>query len=113
MIDELREYCQSFPGFSEDVKWESNLCFCVAERIFVIFSLDAIPTAAAFKVSSQNFEALMERDGFKQAPHFAKGQWISITNINLLSKREWQHYLKASYDLVRSRLTKKQQQELG
>ena len=112
MLDDLRDYCKSFKGFSEDIKWD-HLCFCVAEKIFAIFSVDEIPLGAAFKVSAEDFETLTELDGFKQAPHFAKGQWISVNNIALLGKKEWEHYLNASYNLVKAKLTKKQQAALS
>jgi hypothetical protein len=39
-IEILRQICLSFPATTEDVKWETNLCFCAAGKIFCIANLE-------------------------------------------------------------------------
>ena len=41
-IEHLREYCLSFPGATEDVKWGSDLCFSVGAKMFCVTGADAI-----------------------------------------------------------------------
>lgn len=38
-IDWIRERCLALPHVTEDVKWETNLVFSVAEKMFAITAL--------------------------------------------------------------------------
>ena len=111
-IEELRDVCLSLPGVTEDVKWESNLCFLVAHKIFLMAALDESATPASFKVPPGDFDDVASRDGFSQAPYLARGQWVRTDNVANLSEEEWVHYAKQSYKLIRGKLSKKLQQEL-
>ena len=33
-IEQLRKYCLSFPGATEDIKWGADLCFCVGAKMY-------------------------------------------------------------------------------
>ena len=33
-IEQLRKFCLSFPGATEDIKWGNDLCFCVGKKMF-------------------------------------------------------------------------------
>ena len=105
-IDWLRKYCLSLPHVTEDVKWGDNLCFLLAEKLFCITDLEG-EFKCSFKVKNEEFFELTEREGIIQAPYFAKAQWVSVNNPQSLTKKEWEHYLKQSYDLVKSKLPKK------
>jgi predicted DNA-binding protein (MmcQ/YjbR family) len=69
--------------------------------------------SCTIKVNEEDFFELTERDGIVHAPHFAKGKWISISNSRILTKKEWEHYLKQSYELVKAKLPKKVLNQLG
>lgn len=107
----IRAYCMSLKGATEGIKWEDHLCFMVGEKMFCItgFTDDA---NVSFKVSPEDFELLTERSGVQQAAYFAKKQWVSISRRNALKKNEWEEYLRRSYELVKSKLTKKLQKEI-
>lgn len=109
--EQLLEYCLSLKGTTEGVKWDDSLCFMVAEKIFCITGFNDTDIVC-FKVTPEDFTLLMERDGAKQAPHFARGQWVAIEKRNALKNAEWKEYLQKSYELVKSKLTKKQQKEI-
>ena len=111
-VDWLRKYCLSLPHVTEDVKWENNLCFLIAEKIFCFAHLGG-EFSCAIKVNEEDFFELTERDGINQASHFARNKWISIYESSSLSKREWEHYLKQSYELVKAKLPKKILKQLG
>ncbi|MBL4656108.1 MAG: MmcQ/YjbR family DNA-binding protein [Bacteroidia bacterium] len=111
-IEQLREFCLSLPGVTEDMKWGDHLCFCVAEKIFLIVGLDENPLKASFKVPTEQFDELIAIDYFKQAPYLAKRQWVHISDINKLNVEKWEHYAYQSYEIIKSKLPKKTQKEL-
>lgn len=111
-IEQLRSVCMSFNGTTEDIKWENHLCFCVAEKMFLITGLDQVPTSASFKVDPEDFDALVARDGFAQAAYFAKRQWVRVDDIGRIDAGEWAKLARNSYDLVAARLPKRVQREL-
>jgi predicted DNA-binding protein (MmcQ/YjbR family) len=111
-IESLRALALSYPGVTEDIKWETHLCFCVGGKIFIITSPDEVPVRASIKVSEEDFDLLTSRIGIIQAPYLGKRQWVSIENIESFSPQEWEMYLKRSYDLIFAKLTKKLQQEI-
>ena len=112
-IEELMKICKQLKGTTSDIKWEDHLCFNVGKKIYLITSPDQVPPTASFKVREEDFEKLSEREGIKQARYFAKRQWVSLDNISLLSKEEWEKYVTLSYQLVASKLTRKKRSELG
>lgn len=109
--DQMREYCLKLKGVTEGIKWEDHLCFMVAEKLFCITGF-ADTDGVSFKVSPDDFAILTERKGIIQARYFAKGQWVSVEKRSALKKAEWEEYLQKSYELVKSKLTKKQQKEI-
>ena len=112
-IEDLMSICSSLPGTTTDIKWENHLCFNVGEKIYLITSPDEVPHTASFKVSKDDFAALTEKEGINQARYFAKGQWVSVDDIDILRGEEWKDYLAGSHALVASKLTKKKRTELG
>lgn len=111
-IEDLRNYALSFKGTSEQIKWEVNLVFMVAEKIFVLSSADAIPTRCSVKVDEETFFELIEDDNFKQAPYLAKRQWVQIQDIELVSDSLMKELVLNSYKAVKAKLTKKKQKEI-
>jgi predicted DNA-binding protein (MmcQ/YjbR family) len=111
-IEWLRSYCLSFPGTSEDIKWGNDLCFLVAEKMFCVTNLEP-PLHITFKVTDEEFEELSQRDGFIPAPYMARNKWVMVQNVNKVSKNEWKQFIEQSYNLIKSKLPKKKQQELG
>lgn len=112
-LEALRELALSYKAVTEDIKWEDHLCFSVGAKMFLLTSPSEVPVAASFKVKEEDFDELSARDGFRQAPHMAKHHWILIEDIGKLSTSEWKYYLRASYDSVVAKLTKKLRGELG
>ena len=110
-IEELREFCLSLPGVTEDIKWGEHLVFSVAGKIFCLSDL-VPPIHVAFKIPEAQFDDLTQVEGIIQAPHFARRQWVSILDENLLNRAGWEHHIRQSYDLVASKLPKKTQQLL-
>ena len=111
-LEELRNYCNSLPHVTEDVKWGHDLCFLIGGKMFCVTGFSAEPKVS-LKVNDEEFEELCEHNNIIPAPYLARHKWIYIQTPNVFTKREWQHYIRQSYELVKSKLPKKVQQQLG
>lgn len=105
-IESLRDYCLSLKGATEGMKWD-HLCFMIEEKIFVLASLE--DGHLCLKCDPEDFDGLIARPGIKQAPHFAKRQWVVLESLDALPSAELQNRIAASRGLVLSKLPKKTQ----
>lgn len=108
-LEKLRELCMSFPGATEGLKWEDHICFMVAEKIFCMTGEWG---GANFKVTDEEFEEMLERDGIVPTPYMARNKWVTVQQYNKLKPKEWEHYIAQSYQIIRSKLPKKVQGQL-
>ncbi len=111
-LEQLRSFCLSLPAVTEDVKWDNDLVFYVGGKMFCVAALEQ-PFKCSFKVPDEEFEELSSNEGFSPAPYMARAKWVLVTKASLLHKKEWEFYIKQSYDLVKQRLTKKTRIDLG
>lgn len=105
-IETLRDFCKSLPAVTEDIKWGKDLCFMVAGKMFCVTCLDG-PFTVSFKVKAEEFEELSSQPGIIPAPYVARYKWILVRNGNKLSKKELEHYVRQSYDLIKAGLPNK------
>ena len=110
-IDALRDLCRSFPAVTEDIKWGHDLCFSVAGKMFCVAALEG-PLTVSFKVKDE-FEELANLPGLRPAPYVARYKWVLVEDVRKLSRKEWEHYVRQSYDLVRAKLPKKLARQHG
>ncbi len=111
-IEFIRKICLSLPATTEDVKWENNLVFSVAAKMYCMVALDP-PFKCSFKVADEAYEELSRQPGFAPAPYMARARWVMVNNPALLKGSEWEAFLAGSYELVKAKLTKKTRAELG
>lgn len=102
-IEELREFCLSLPYATEDIKWEKDLCFCVAEKMFCVTGLDD-KFEFAVKTTPELFDELTQQKGVIPAPYVARYKWILINSDFATSDERLKELIKASYDLIRSKI---------
>ena len=107
-VDDIRSIALKLPGFNEDIKWGNDLCFCIAEKMFCVTSLEGEWKMSA-KVEAEDFEELCQREGIIPAPYVARNKWVLIDNTAKLSKKEVSDFIKKSYELVKAKLPKKVQ----
>jgi predicted DNA-binding protein (MmcQ/YjbR family) len=112
-IEDLQKLCKKLKAVTEDIKWGHDLCFCIGEKMFLVAGLDEQPTSASFKVPDEEFDEICQRTGCMPAPYMARNKWVKVDNMNRFSKKEWEHYANQSYDLIKGKLAKKVQKELG
>ncbi|SFG70011.1 MmcQ/YjbR family DNA-binding protein [Pontibacter chinhatensis] len=113
MIENLQELCKQLPGVTESIKWGHDLCFCVAEKMFLVVGLDKTPTSASFKVDKEEFEEMCNRPGFIPAPYMARYKWVMVDDLNRMQAQEWEQRVRKSYDLIAGKLPKKVRKEIG
>ncbi len=65
-IEEIREFCPSFPHATEDVKWGSDLAFCVGEKMFAVTSavtgFETAQTSLSLKCTPEKFTELVSKN---------------------------------------------------
>lgn len=110
-IEQLREFCLSLKGATEDIKWGHDLCFCIGEKMFCVTGLTG-PMKVSLKVKDEEYDELSSSDGIIPAPYMARNKWILVEDPDRFSRKEWEHYIRQSYELVKSRLPKKLQKEI-
>lgn len=111
-FEKAKALCLTFPGCTEDVKWESNLVFSVGEKMFAVTDAGRAPGGFGFKVDEERFLELTDRPGIIPAPYLARAKWVYVENSKALSDKEAAALLRRSYELVFAKLTKKLQREL-
>lgn len=112
-VEELRAISLSLPGVTEDIKWQNHLCFSVGHKMFLVTSPDVIPSTAAFKVHQDVFAEIISKVGFSKHSHLGRHFWIHLDDINRLTKKEWDQYIKQSYQLIVAKLSTKIKKQLG
>ena len=111
--DRLRKLCGAWPGVTESIKWEDDLVFSVAGKMFVVTALHGPHRdRMSFKVEPDRFLELTDQPGMIPAPYMARAFWISITEPERFKDTEVAAFVRRSYELVREGLSKKLQREL-
>jgi predicted DNA-binding protein (MmcQ/YjbR family) len=98
------------PGGALVEQWDSHVAQ-VGTKVFAL--LGGNEQAICFKVEELSFDGLCALEGVKQAPYFAKRQWVRVHRDAALPEDQVEVYLSRSYQLVAAKLTKKVQAELG
>jgi len=111
-IEQLQAFCKSLPGVTEDIKWGNDLCFSIGKKMFCVTGLQP-PMTASFKVKDEEFEELISTPDIISAPYVGRYKWVLVQKASRLSKKEWEHYVRQSYELIRAQLSKKVLKENG
>lgn len=111
---DLRAWVMAWPGVEDSVKWDDDLVFSVAGKMFCVLCLRGPRIgSASFKVEDQRFLELTERPGFIPAPYLARAHWVQVAEPARMPVAELQALLRRSYELVRARLPGRTQRELA
>ncbi len=111
-LDDFREICLQLPSVTEDIKWGNDLCYSIGGKMFCVIVLKD-PIKISIKVEEEQFSELCSQNGIIPAPYAARYYWILIEDINLFRKREWNTRILHSYELVKTKLSKKVLRELN
>jgi len=112
-IEELREYCLSLKGVSEEFPFgESVLVFKVVGKMFCLTDLETNFSIAVKNDPERNLELREEYPAIKPGYHMNKKHWNTIDIDGTISDDMVKNLIDESYDLVVMKLTKKEQTEL-
>jgi len=106
-IEWVRRYCMAMPHATESVQWGANLVFKIGGKIFAVVALEPAKVWLSFKCQPEEFAELVERAGIIQAPYFARNQWVALETEDALAPAELKRRVRASYNLVVEKLSKK------
>ena len=110
----LRRLAGSWPGVSAEMKWDDDLIFMVAGKMFCGLCLGGKHAGKlAFKVEPERFLEFTDRPGIVPAPYMARAHWISLDDPSVLPRAELEALIRRAYELVREKLPKKLQRELA
>lgn len=110
----LDALCADWPGVARSVKWEVDLVYSVANKMFAVMcTLGPERGRLSFKVEPARFVELTEQPGMVPAPYSARAFWVSVTEPERFSHAELAAFVRRSYELVRANLSKKAQAALS
>ncbi|MBA8884882.1 MmcQ/YjbR family DNA-binding protein [Dokdonella fugitiva] len=111
---DLDDLCARWPGATRSIKWEVDLVWSVANKMFVVYcTLGPDRGRLSFKVDSDRFLELSAQPGMAPAHYMARAFWISVTEPERYTRDELAGFVRRSYELVRANLPKKTQAALG
>jgi predicted DNA-binding protein (MmcQ/YjbR family) len=109
----LRQLTRRWPGVSAEIKWEDDLIFMVAGKMFCGLCVTGTDKGKlSFKVEAERFLELTDRPGFRPAPYMARAHWVTLDDPGVVPKAELEQLVRRAYELVFAKLTRKKQQEL-
>lgn len=106
-IEQLRTYCLSFAGATEDIKWGADLCFCVGAKMFCVTGADSISGGMSIKCTPEKFDELIERAGIDPAAYVGRYKWVHISDPDAVTPDELKSLIQKSYELVFDKLPPK------
>ena len=133
---ELRQLTRDWPGVSAEIKWQDDLVFMVAGKMFACVCVQGKETGKlSFKVEDERFLELTERaaqrrsegagsetavaaqqpndrPGFRPAAYMARAHWLTLDDPSVVSLAEREALIRRAYELVFAKLSKKLQREL-
>jgi predicted DNA-binding protein (MmcQ/YjbR family) len=111
--NELEALCGDWPGVTSSIKWEDDLVFSVAGKMFTVFCLRGPDRERlSFKVDPERFLELTDQPGIVPAHYMARAFWITIAEPERFKRAQIDVFVRHSYELVRAKLSKRQQAAL-
>ena len=105
-LEQLRTFCLSFPGATEDIKWGADLCFCVGAKMFCVTGADSIAGGLSLKCTPEKFAELIERENIDPAAYVGRYKWVRIHDLKAVTPAELKELISMSYQLVHDKLPK-------
>lgn len=113
-LSTLQEWVGGWPGVSHEIKWQDDVVFMVAGKMFAVHCFQGKNQGQlSFKVEDERFLDLTDRPHVIPAPYMARAHWISLLPSCEMDSAEKHAMVRKSYELVRAKLTRKLQAELA
>jgi len=113
-IEAIREYCLSKKGVSESFPFdESVLVFKVLDKVFALVNIDQRPWSVNLKCDPEKAIEYREQHAeITPGYHMNKKHWNTVLFESGLENKLLVNLINHSYELVVSKMTKKNQQLL-
>ena len=113
-IEEYRDYCISKPGVTEGFPFDNKtLVFKVMGKMFALTDIDKFK-GINLKCDPDYAVELREKyEGIVDGYHMSKKHWNTIQTVSDIPDTKIYHLINHSYELVVSKLNKKQKEELN
>jgi predicted DNA-binding protein (MmcQ/YjbR family) len=113
--DELRQCCLQKQGAVEEFPFGDQVSvFKVAGKMFALSDLDGLPLEVSLKCDPDLAEALRsQHTAIRAGYHLNKRHWNTVTLDGSIDDDEIQDMIQDSYDLVATKLTRVQREDLG
>lgn len=112
-IEELRNYCLSLKGVTEDFPFdESTLVFKVVGKMFCLTNLEGDLSINVKNDPEKNIELREEYPAIKPSYHMSKIHWNTIDLDGSISDDFIKNLIDESYDLVVMKLKRQEKQKL-
>ena len=107
---ELKALSRDWPGVASAIKWDDDLCFTVAGKMFAVYCLRGPHRGRiSFKVEAERFLELTDQPGIVPAAYMARAFWVSIAEPDRFARTKIGGFVQRSYELVRAGLSKRLQ----
>jgi predicted DNA-binding protein (MmcQ/YjbR family) len=111
---ELENLCGAWAGATSSIKWEDDLVYSVAGKMFAVLCVRGPDKGRlSFKVDPERFLELTDQPGIVPAHYMARAFWITLTESERFAREQVAQFVRHSYELVRANLTKKMQAKLA
>jgi predicted DNA-binding protein (MmcQ/YjbR family) len=97
-VDDIRDYCLTFPNATETLQWGDDLCFKIRGKIFAIVGLDN--PRLCFKCHPEIFAELIEREDLRPAPYVGRYKWVMADRLDALNVDETKDLIRQSFEMV-------------
>jgi len=111
--ERAREFLLTLPHVEETQQWGDNLVFWVGDKavggkMFVLLNLDGDGQGVvSYLAGPERFYEVVEREGLKPAPYFARIFWVAADDWGAWRDLEWQEEFRAAHALTLAKLPKK------
>jgi len=111
---DLETLCGTWAGVTSSIKWEDDLVYSVAGKMFTVLCLRGPDKGRiSFKVDAERFLELTDQPGIVPAHYMARAFWITLVEPERFAGERVEAFVRHSYELVRGNLTKKMQAKLA
>jgi predicted DNA-binding protein (MmcQ/YjbR family) len=113
--DEFDQFCSNLKGTTHVIQWGGASVWKVGGKIFAIAPLyeEAEYQRISFKCTELSYDILTQQEGIIPAPYLARAKWVQVLEPHGMKDEDIKDYIRTAYDIIKVKLTKALQRELG
>jgi predicted DNA-binding protein (MmcQ/YjbR family) len=118
--ERARAFLLTLPHVLETQQWGDNLVFWVGDKaiggkMFALLDLDGGLShgVAMYAAGPERFHEMLETDGLKPAPYFARIFWVAAERWSALRGGEWEEAFRAAHAMTLAKLPRRTREVLA